>query len=248
MDIRVHWSFVGLIALVVWIGHSGGTRAVTAGLVWLGAVFGSVLVHEFAHCSMARRRGTGVEDILLTPIGALTELSAAPQDPRDEFAIAVVGPLASFGLAVGVAVTGLVVGDRLWPPALFGAAWSTRLLWLNVVLGAFNLLPAFPMDGGRLLRSGLALYQDRVTATRCAVLVARVLAAVMIGVGIAYDFWLALVGIFVMLGASADDECVGDDRPEATRDGCDAAGELVASGPAAGLIRHLDEGRSDERS
>ncbi len=99
IDIRMHWTFLVLVILVVWVNISSGASTVGVGLLWIAAVFASVLVHEYAHCVVARRRGAVVEDILLLPIGGLSQLKKMPERPADEFAIAIVGPLTSLGLA-----------------------------------------------------------------------------------------------------------------------------------------------------
>lgn len=215
VEIRLHWTFLALLFLVLWLYSGAGRRAVAADLLWIAAIFGSVLVHELAHCVVARRRGAVVDDILLTPLGGLSQLHEMPEAPGDELAIAIVGPLTNFVLAVGLTVGGLVTGARLWAPTLFAGSWFARLLWMNVLLGAFNLLPALPMDGGRVLRAALARRYDRYTATAMAAHVARVCAGTMILIGFLYDFWLILIGIFVLLGASAEEQGAnsGDRHP-----------------------------------
>jgi Zn-dependent protease len=100
---------------------------------------------------------------------------------------------------------GLLVGARLWPPTLFAGSWWARLSWLNLLLGAFNFLPALPMDGGRVLRAALARHRTRLEATLIAGRIARYLAAAMMLVGFFYDFWLLLIGLFVLLGARAEE-------------------------------------------
>ena len=189
---------------------------------WCGyrRVFASVLVHEYAHCIVARRRGAVVEDILLLPIGGVSQLAHMPEGADDELAIAIVGPLTSLGLAVLAIAGGLAFGARLWPPTLFAGSWFARLAWLNIVLGVFNLLPALPMDGGRVLRAVLERSHDRLTATRQAGRIARVLAMIMIVGGVFYDFWFVLIGFFVYLGSERRGAggrrattCVGESGP-----------------------------------
>jgi Zn-dependent protease len=217
IDIRMHWSFVVLVILVVWVNIGTGASAVGVGLLWISAVFASVLVHEYAHCVVARRRGAVVEDILLLPIGGVSQLNKMPERPNDELAIAVVGPLTSLGLATLAVAGGLVVGAHLWPPTLFAGSWLARLAWLNFLLGGFNLLPALPMDGGRVLRAMLERRHDRLTATRQAARIARMLAVVMILGGVFYDFWLVLIGVFVYLGASAEEQAAEKERQESPK-------------------------------
>lgn len=204
VPLRVHWSFAFLVALVV--VTAGSTAALVAELVWVVAVFASVVVHEVAHCVVARHRGAVVVDILLLPIGGLSEFDRLPDAPADELAVAAVGPLTSLGLGAGLAVLAVVAGSRMWPPTLFAGAWLARLAWLNVLLGLFNLLPALPMDGGRVLRAALARRRPRPQATELAVRLARLLAIGMVVVGLAVNLWLVLIGVFVFLGAGAEEQ------------------------------------------
>ncbi|HLN17908.1 MAG TPA: site-2 protease family protein [Acidimicrobiales bacterium] len=237
VEIRLHWTFLILVILVMWLEWSRGGHAVANGLLWIAAVFGSVLVHELSHCVVARRRGVEVEDILLTPIGGLSQLHDMPEAPADELAIAIVGPATSLVLAVVAAAAGLALGARLWPPTLFAGAWLARLAWLNLVLGAFNMLPALPMDGGRVLRAALARHRDRRSATLLAVRVARILAGAMLVVGLLYDVWLLFIGLFLLLGAAAEESEAN--RPEhGPPAGPDAGGSSSAVDLPAGRGRH----------
>jgi Zn-dependent protease len=205
IPLYMHWTFLLLVLFVVAVESSQGLRSVGAGLVWIAAIFGSVLVHETAHCVVARREGVVVQDVLLLPIGGVSEMRSIPRKPGEEFAMAVAGPLTSLGLAVAFGALTLLTGAKLWPPTLMAGSWLARLAWLNALLGAFNLLPALPMDGGRLLRAGLAMREPRSKATRQAAQIARVLALAMIAVGLVWDFWLILIGVFVILAAGAEE-------------------------------------------
>jgi Zn-dependent protease len=203
VPIRVHWSFSLLVAYVL-IVTSGETRSIVIeAFAWIAALFASVTVHELSHCAVARRRGLAVRDIVLLPIGGVSEIEGLPGEPRTERDVAIAGPLASIGLALLFGVLALLTGASLWPPALFAGSWLTRLAWLNLVLAAFNLVPALPMDGGRVLRAVLAGRRDEAAATNIAARVAQVIGAVMIGF-VFLDPWLALIGAFVLMGASAE--------------------------------------------
>jgi len=214
IDVFVHWTFAFIIVLVVAADQSAGSHAVLAGLCWIVAVFGSVLLHELAHCVVAQHDGVVVEDILLLPIGGVSQMRSIPRQPGQELAISIAGPLTSLGLAVLFAGLALVTGAHLWPPTLLAGSWLARLAWLNLLLGAFNLLPALPMDGGRVLRAGLAMREDRSRATAQAAQIARLLALVMIAIGVVWDFWLVLIGIFVILGAGAEEQDGSTPRSE----------------------------------
>lgn len=201
----MHWSFLILLALVVVVEWPGGAGAVAAGLVWIAALFASVVVHELAHCFVARRRGGSVLGILLLPIGGMSRMDHIPSKPSDEAAIAVAGPATSFGLGAAFLLLGILAGSAVWPPTLVAGSWLARLGWLNLLLGAFNLLPALPMDGGRVLRATLARHLPNLTATRIAANVARVVAVGLVLAGVFWDFWLVLIGFFVFFGASSEE-------------------------------------------
>jgi Zn-dependent protease len=207
IPIRLHWSFAFLIVLVVASASPSGSAAwslIAASLVWIVALFASVTLHELSHCAVARSRGLHVRDIVLLPIGGVSEIEGLPGDASTERDVAIAGPLASVALGVGFAMLALLVGDQLWPATLWSGAWLSRLAWLNLLLAGFNLLPALPMDGGRVLRAGLAARWSDITSTKVAASVAQVLGVAMIVAGLKYDWWLILVGGFVLMGASAE--------------------------------------------
>ncbi|MGZ4120408.1 MAG: site-2 protease family protein [Actinomycetota bacterium] len=200
IDIRVHVTF--LLILVLFAFDPNG---IVAGLSWLGIVFACVTLHELAHSVVARRYGIPVRSIMLLPIGGVSQIERIPDEPQVEFSIAVVGPLTSFAIAGAFAGVAIVAGTKLLPIDLYGGAFLQRIMWFNVILGGFNLLPAFPMDGGRVLRALLERHRDRVDATRIAALVGRVFAGGMIIFGWLWNVWLAIIGVFIFMGASAEE-------------------------------------------
>ncbi len=205
VEIRVHVTFLLVVALFALGSSAPGGPGALAGVGWLLGIFACVLVHELAHSLVARRRGATVTAIVLLPIGGVSQLSNLPERPADEFAVAIVGPLASFAIAAGSGAVAWVLGQRLWPVDLADGPVVARLAWLNLILGAFNLLPAFPLDGGRVLRALLERRADLPTATRRAALVGKILAAAMVGVGLLVNWWLAIIGVFVFMGAAAEE-------------------------------------------
>lgn len=208
IKVRMHWTFLLLIA---WVGVSyavnGGT--VLAALQAIGfilAIFGCVILHEAGHALTARRFGVPTEDITLLPIGGVARMQRIPSEPWHEFWIAVAGPAVNVAIA-GVIFLGLVAFYGLRevsaPPGL-GTTFLTNLMWVNVALVLFNMLPAFPMDGGRVLRALLALKIPYVRATMIAAGVGQMMAIVF---GIAGFFWnpmLLFIALFVYLGADAE--------------------------------------------
>ena len=205
IDIRLHPLLLLLVGLVLAGSMAEEGGGLWAGVTWILLVFSCVLVHELAHSVVARRRGVVVRDILLLPIGGVSEMERLPGRPGDELVIAAAGPLTSVAIALTGAAVAVVTGQALFPVDLLEGAMLHRLVWFNAILGAFNLLPAFPMDGGRVLRASLALRWPLERATSVAARVGRSLAVVMAGIGIAFDFWLVIIAVFVYFGASAEE-------------------------------------------
>jgi Zn-dependent protease len=147
-----------LVAFAMVVDWSMGEATVVVGLAWIVALFTSVVAHEIAHCIVARRRGARVLGIVLFPLGGLSRLDAMPKAPGDELAVAITGPLASLAIGVLLLAAGLLAGAHVWTPTLFVGSWWARSGWLNLLLGAFNLLPALPMDvGGCFVRCWRAI-------------------------------------------------------------------------------------------
>jgi Zn-dependent protease len=205
IDIRVHASFVLLVALFALAAPEPGWSGVALSLLWLVILFSSVVAHELAHSLVARRKGGVVHEILLFPLGGISKLERLPETPRDELEIAAAGPLTSLAIGVGALTAGAALGRALLPIDLLHGAWLMRIAWMNLILGVFNLIPAFPLDGGRVLRAVLERRRDLLTATRIATRVGHALAALLIVAGVMFDIWLALIGIFVYFGASAEE-------------------------------------------
>lgn len=227
IEIKVHATFLILPIVfgyyyTVHAGWQVGARAVCLVLF----VFAFVVMHELAHSFQARRYGIEVPEITLFPIGGVASMRRIPRDPRQEFIIAIVGPLSNFILAVLLftPLYYLLGRETLFSPSL--GSWPQMIanaFWINPVLGLFNLLPAFPMDGGRIFRSLLAQRWSYLTATRVAVWFGF-LFAVMFGLfGIFHrNFMLALIGLFVYLAASTEQSQVerqeqGQNHDEPTR-------------------------------
>ena len=207
MTIRVHVTFIALVVLVAMSANEVGESVVGA-VGWLVALFACVVAHELSHALVARSKGIAVHEIDLLPIGGVSRLERIPESWRDERAIAVAGPIASVGVAVvlfGVAAT---AGVPLLPPTLWDGPLLVRLGYVNLMLAAFNLLPAFPLDGGRVLRALLERDRSRLDATRQAAGISRVIAAAMITLGLFVDVWLVVIGVFVAVAGRAEEASV----------------------------------------
>ncbi len=207
IPIDIHVTF---LVLLLWIALSplATGSSLEKGLesaAFTSLVFGIVVLHELGHALVARRYGCPTTRILLLPIGGVASLARMPTRPLEELLVAVAGPavnvvLASL-LAVWVGVTDPAHGFDVSTP---DAALATRLLWVNVGLAVFNLLPAFPMDGGRVLRAVLAMFVDRERATQLAVLAGRAIALGLGVLGLLLQPILALVAFFVWSAGRAE--------------------------------------------
>jgi Zn-dependent protease/CBS domain-containing protein len=211
-DILIHWSWLIIATLFTWslaTGYLPGVypewsaeRRWIVGAITSALFFASVLLHELSHSVVARARGLEVASITLFVFGGVSSLGGEPRSARDEFWIAVVGPLTSF--AVGAVSAGIWLLARDGNATTL-AAITGYLAYINVAVGIFNLLPGFPLDGGRVLRSAVwAAKGNMLAATRTAANAGRVVAAIMIGIGLLTVFtgglgglWLALIGWFL---------------------------------------------------
>ena len=205
IEIRVHVTFLMLVALVALAATTEQGPGLASGLSWLVALFACVVAHELGHSLVARRHGIPTVEIELLPIGGVSKLAGSPDDPRVELRIAIAGPIVSMILAIAFGLAAAVARVAMWPPTLYGGGFLARLAWVNLLLAAFNLLPAMPLDGGRVFRSMLERRVDRERATRLAARVARGVAVAMVGLGIVLNAWLILIGVFVYFASSAEE-------------------------------------------
>ncbi len=187
--IRVHISLLIFLAIVLFTG--GGVY----GLVVTIAVFISVILHELGHALAARSLGMKIMDISLYPFGGMARMTSAPKTTRDEILMAAAGPAVSLILAVAIGVAAWLTGNyTLW-----------LLAKINLMLGAFNLLPALPMDGGRILRAYLARKMGFYRATTVAARVARWLAMALAVFGVIYSGWFLVLAAFLLFLAFAEE-------------------------------------------
>jgi Zn-dependent protease/CBS domain-containing protein len=208
IELYLHFTFL-LLLVFLGISYWQSTHEVAAtlqGIALILVLFGCVALHELGHALMARRYGIKTRDITLLPIGGVARLERMPDRPAQEFWVALAGPavnvVIAFVLAVGLAVTG-----RFTPVeemSVTGGAFWQRVMGFNVFLVVFNLLPAFPMDGGRVLRALLSIRLGRPRATAIAANVGQVMAILFGIVGFFGNPFLIFIAIFVYLGAQAE--------------------------------------------
>lgn len=210
-EVRIHVTF---LLLVTWYGliswRIGGEEAAVWAVAFLLLVFASVLFHEFGHVLAARRYGIRTPDILLSPIGGLARLERLPEEPRQELVVALAGPAVTALLAGALWAARHLSGDTtpLWVFEPGREHLAPALLRANLVLLAFNLLPAFPMDGGRVLRALLASRRGLVAATRTAARIGQVFAVGFGLLGLVYSPFLLIIAAFIFLAAEAEANAV----------------------------------------
>ena len=210
IPVKVHWSFGLILLLIAYIIYDEGfnVQEGTALILYVFSLFFCVILHEYGHALAARRFDVGTEDIILSPIGGLARLHRIPENPRQELVIAIAGPLVNLVIALILVLVILIVGQFDISPQesmtmlVHPIGFIQMVLLLNVVLFVFNLIPAFPMDGGRILRAGLSLKLDRLKATRIASITGRLISIVFMVVGVYYSHYaLIFIGLFVYIMA-----------------------------------------------
>ncbi|HXF95159.1 MAG TPA: site-2 protease family protein [Gemmatimonadales bacterium] len=208
IEVYVHVTFlilVGWVAVSHYLARRSAADALM-GVAFILALFAIVVLHELGHALTARRFGIPTRDITLLPIGGVARLERMPEDAKQELLVALAGPAVNVALAA-ILYLALAGGGG---PAGYAAAlgvgggfWS-QMFWVNVSLAAFNLLPAFPMDGGRVLRALLHLRMDYVRATQIAASVGQAMAVVFGFVGLFTNPFLVFIALFVWLGAAGE--------------------------------------------
>lgn len=208
IKVFVHWTFLLLVIWLSWMhlqqGH--GLFEIVMGLVFLVALFTCVTLHEFGHALAARRFGVGTRDINLLPIGGVARLERMPEDPKEELIVAAAGPAVNVAIAAVLFILLLATGQseiNIGAHITGDNFWGDLLL-VNVILVLFNLIPAFPMDGGRMLRATLAFKMKRSKATQIAASIGQMLAISFVFIGLFYNPFLVFIGIFIFLGAGAE--------------------------------------------
>jgi len=208
--IYVHATF---FLLLLWVGVVNlplGIRAALDGVALILAVFATVVLHELSHALTARRFGIRTREIVLLPIGGVSSLERMPDKPTQELLITLAGPATNVAIALllfgvirilggPVALSSLKVG---------GGTFLTQFMWINVSLAVFNLLPAFPMDGGRVLRAALGLRMSYARATEVAARLGQAMALLFGLLGLLFNPLLVLIAFFVWMGAQQESSLV----------------------------------------
>jgi Zn-dependent protease/predicted transcriptional regulator len=215
IGVFVHWTFSILIAYIIFSSYRQGADLYQTLwlLLFVLSIFVTVFLHELGHATAARRYHIKTRDITLLPIGGVARLDRMPEKPLEELVVALAGPAVNVIIAV---VCAFMVRLPETPEeiqaqlsgAIHAGNFMLNFILVNLWLSVFNLLPAFPMDGGRVLRAILSMRMSRVQATRIAVRTGQLLAIGFVFAGFYINPFLIFIGLFVLLGAQAELESV----------------------------------------
>jgi Zn-dependent protease len=212
-EVRLHATFLLLVALFGWVTLANhGPAAALQTVAFIIAIFFCVLLHEFGHVLAARRYGIQTTDVTLLPIGGLARLERMPRKPSQELVVALAGP------AVNVAIYLLILPFLSSAPPfsfrydMMQAPFFERLAYWNMMMVAFNMIPAFPMDGGRVLRSALAHVMDYGNATRIAATIGQTIAVIagVLALFTTGNPLIVIIAIFIFMGAGQEAAYVSD--------------------------------------
>jgi len=208
IDVYMHATFlllIGWVAFSYWM-QGGDLTAVLVGVAFILALFASVVLHEFGHALTARRYGISTRDITLLPIGGVARLERMPENPKHELWVALAGPAVNVVIAAvlfaWLALSGSI--EPLTSLSLTGGSFLERLMIVNLILVGFNMLPAFPMDGGRVLRALLATRLEYTRATHLAAGLGQGIALLLGLFGLFSNPLLIFTALFVWIGAAQE--------------------------------------------
>jgi Zn-dependent protease/CBS domain-containing protein len=208
INVYMHATFVLLLAFILFASWSGkhDLGAAFIAVLFILVIFGCVVLHELGHALVARRYGIRTRDIILLPIGGVARLERMPDQPLQELKVALAGPAVNVVIAAGLFLLLSAFGTRLQLSqlGLVNGGFVERTMAVNLWLAGFNLIPAFPMDGGRVLRALLATRMDYTVATLRAAHVGQALALVFGFIGLFRDPFLLFIALFVWMGAESE--------------------------------------------
>lgn len=214
IDIRIHWTFSLIILYIIYINIKAGQDFYEVGwsVLFVLTLFFCVTLHELGHALAAKRYGIKTRDITIYPIGGVARLEKMPEKPMQELIVAFAGPLVN--VVIMLLLLPFIYNFQFQTNEnekvlIIGAANFLPMLGMvNMWLALFNLIPAFPMDGGRVLRALLTMRTDRLQATQTAAGIAKVVAIGFVILGFYLNPFLIFIGLFIILGAHAEEEMV----------------------------------------
>lgn len=208
IGVYMHATFLLIIAWVILVHWSAGHDLATiiSGVVFVLALFLCIVLHEFGHALTARRFGIMTRDITLLPIGGVARLERMPDDPMQEFWVALAGPAVTAVITVLLFLWLWITGTYVPVETItmIQGSFVERLMLVNAFILVFNLIPAFPMDGGRVLRALLALRTDYTSATQTAASIGQAIALIFGFIGLFTNPFLIFIALFVWIGAAQE--------------------------------------------
>ncbi len=218
IKIKVHWTFIFLILWIVFSEQQrgGNTSSILFNIALVLAAFVCILLHELGHALMAKRYGIQTKKITLLPIGGMASLERIPESPKQELLVTIAGPLVNVGIAMIlyflIPVKELMHLNFTETFDMLSSFTLQNFLFylftVNIALVVFNLIPAFPMDGGRILRAVLALKMNRVKATQIASTLGQIMAVTFLFIGLLYNPFLIFIALIIFLGAYGENQLV----------------------------------------
>jgi len=208
IGVYIHATF---LLIIVWIAivyamRGSGFMDFIHGVIFVLAIFACVVLHEFGHALTARQYGIPTKNITLYPIGGVARLQRMPDEPKQEFWVAVAGP--AVNVVIAAVIYGILQLTGTWQPldelTMTGGSFWIRLMIVNLFLVVFNIIPAFPMDGGRILRSLLAMKINYVKATNISAMLGQGFALLFGFLGFFTNPFLIFIALFVWIGASQE--------------------------------------------
>jgi len=218
IKIKVHWTFLFLILWIVFyeLKRGGSTESILFNIAFVIAVFICVIFHEMGHALTAKRFGIQTKKITLLPIGGMASMERLPESPKKELLVVIAGPLVNIVIALLLFIIIPVqelyhinVTESIKAPMSYTLQnFLFYLFIVNVGLVVFNFIPAFPMDGGRILRALLSIKINRVKATKIATTIGQFSAVLFLLIGLLYNPFLIFIALFIFLGAFAENQMV----------------------------------------
>lgn len=208
IKVSIHWTFLILLAWIVYVNYQVGSTSqeLLWSVIYVIAIFVCVVLHEYGHALTARKFNIGTRDITLYPIGGIASLESIPKKPKEELLVAIAGP--AVNVVIAVVFLPFIDLSLIFESAGFtqinGSNFLTSVVSVNIWLVLFNMIPAFPMDGGRVFRALLALKLDRVKATRIAAGLGQILAIGFMLFGLYSNPFLFIIGLFIYFSAQAE--------------------------------------------
>jgi len=212
IDLKIHATFAIIIVWVIYnhIIAGDGLRTTVESLIFVLIIFTCVILHEFGHALTAKKYGIKTLDIILLPIGGVARLERMPEDPKQELWVALAGPAVNVLIAFIIFLILFLTSSPipLINIEIFTGSFLAKLMALNIILVVFNMLPAFPMDGGRVLRALLALRMEYAKSTKIASKIGKAMAILFGIIGLFSNPFLVFIAAFVWFGANHEEKMV----------------------------------------